>query len=87
MSGHPLLDPAHAYLSQSRLCKEFGPGMERRNLEEIFHARQRLSADQRSEGAVNQYDCNPLRQLTVALLEGSPQGQFHPKLQTFQGSF
>ncbi|WP_126258907.1 hypothetical protein [Bradyrhizobium sp. LVM 105] len=87
MSGHPLLDPAHAYLSQSWLCKEFGPGMERRNLEEIFHARQRLSADQRSEGAVNQYDCNPLRQLTVALLEGSPQGQFHPKLQTFQGSF
>ncbi|MDF0517538.1 hypothetical protein P0R31_09875 [Bradyrhizobium yuanmingense] len=87
MSGHPLLDPAHANMPQSRLSKEFGPGMERRNLEEIFHARQRLSADQCRKGAVNQYDCNPLRQLTVALLEGSPHGQFHPKLQTFQGSF
>ncbi|WP_092191765.1 hypothetical protein [Bradyrhizobium sp. cf659] len=89
MRGHPLLDPAHSRTSQAGLRQEFGPGMKRRDLEEIVHARQRLPADQRRKWAVNQYDCNPLRQMTVALLEneGFPHGQFHPNLQTFQRSF
>ena len=69
VKGHPVLDPAHARTSQARLRQELGPGMERRNLEEVVHARQWLSANQRRERAVNQYACNSLRQMAVALLE------------------
>lgn len=43
--------------------------MERRNLEGVEHVRQWLSANQRRKGTVNQYACNSLRQMTVALLE------------------
>ena len=70
-----------------RTAERIGPGMERGNLEEIAHAGHRLFADQRRKRAVNQYDCNSLRQMAVALLEGLPHGQFHPNLQTFQRSF
>lgn len=87
MKIHPPLDPAYAGPSQARLCKKLGLGMERRNLEEIVHARERLSADQRRERAVNQYDCNSLRQMAAALLEGFPHGQFHADLYPFQRSF
>ena len=69
VKGHPVLDPAHAGTSQARLRQELGPGMERRNLEEVEHARQWLSANQRRKGTVNQYARNSLRQMAVALLE------------------
>ena len=76
VKGHPALDPAHAGTSQARLRQELGPGMERRNLEEVEHARQWLSANQRRQGTVNQYARNSLRQMTVALLEGFPHVSF-----------
>ncbi|AMA57443.1 MULTISPECIES: hypothetical protein [unclassified Bradyrhizobium] len=87
VKGHPRLDPAYARAPQPRLRKQFGSGMKGRDLEQIVHARQRFFAYQRRKRAVNQYDCNPLRQMAVALLEGLPHGQFHPNLQTFQRSF
>jgi len=76
VKGHPALDPAQAGTSQARLRQELGPGMERRNLEEVEHARQWLSANQRRQGTVNQYARNSLRQMTVALLEGFPHVSF-----------
>ncbi|MFK4508636.1 hypothetical protein IQ17_00024 [Bradyrhizobium daqingense] len=85
--GHPLFDTSNARASQPRLRKQFGPGMKGRDLEQIVHAGQGLFADQRRKRAMNQYDCNPLRQMAVALLEGLPHDQFHPNLQTFQRSF
>ena len=69
VKSHPILDPAYARTSKTRLRQKLGPGMERRNLEQVVHARQRLSANQCRKRTVNQYARNSLWQMAGALFE------------------